>query len=82
MPAISYINKLIDRNEHFIKSNRPIKHKLISQLGSTEKDRKQYVLRIYDDAKKGLAPWVGIKGYNADTDPFYRSFIRNYINQA
>ena len=82
LPAVSYINKLIDRNEHFIKSNRPIKHKLISQLGNTEKDRKQYVLRIYDDAKKVLAPWVGIKGYNAETDPFYRSFIRNYINQA
>ena len=25
--------------------------------------------------------WEGIKGYNPETDEFYKTFIRNYINQ-
>lgn len=81
LPSIVYIYKLIERNEHFIESNHPIKEKLIEQLGNTRKKRMDYVLKVYDDAKTVLGiTWEGIKGYHPETDPFYRNFVR-YIQK-
>lgn len=82
LPNISYIAKLIERNEHFIESNHPIKRKLIHQLGRTKNQRKSFILNTYEDAKKVIGyTWDGIRGYNPDTDEFYKTFIRMYINR-
>jgi len=82
LPSKEYIIKLINRNEHFIKSNHPIKNKLIKQLGETFYERKKYIQKVYEDAKIAIGfTWEGIKGYNPETDEFYKTFIRNYINQ-
>ena len=77
LPSRKYIEKLILRNEHFIASNHPIRGKLIATMGSTQKARKQFVERIYSHAQMVIPyTWEGIRGYNPDTDEFYRSIIR------
>lgn len=78
LPSVIYIEKLIKRNEFFIESNHPIKEKLISQLGNTPKKRRETILQIFEDAKIVLGvTWEGIRGYRPQTDPFYRTFVRN-----
>ncbi|WP_069648997.1 HNH endonuclease [Caloranaerobacter ferrireducens] len=77
LPNRIYIDKLILRNEHFIASNHPIKNKLIKMLGKTQKQRKAYIEKVYQDAKIVIPyTWEGIKGYNPSTDEFYKSIIR------
>lgn len=77
LPGPAYVEKLIQRNEHFIASNHPIKAKLIEQLGPTAKHRRTYVHQVYSDARAVIKyTWEGIRGYNPDTDPFYKSFVR------
>lgn len=79
LPDRHYIDKLIERNEYFIKSNHPISNKLKEQLGNTPKKRRTTVDKIYEHGKMALAPWKGINGYNPLTDPFYKTFIRNIL---
>lgn len=77
LPSRKYIEKLIFRNEHFIASNHPIRGKLIATLGATKNQRRQFVERVYSHAKMVLPyTWEGIRGYNPDTDEFYKSIIR------
>lgn len=81
LPPKCYIKKLIERNEHFINSNHPIKNKLINQTGSTSLKRINFIKKVYEDAKIVIGyTWEGIKGYNPSTDKFYKTFIRRYIN--
>lgn len=82
LPNKYYIEKLIERNEHFIASNHPIKNKLIKQIGNSSKERRKTVYKVYDDAKFILGDkytWEGIRGYNPRTDEFYKTFIRKVI---
>jgi 5-methylcytosine-specific restriction endonuclease McrA len=82
LPSVKYIHKLIDRNEHFIASNHPIKNDLIQTLGNTAELRKKYILHIYEDVKKVIPyTWEGIKGYNPETDEFYKSFIKSIMKK-
>ncbi|MBH8599326.1 HNH endonuclease [Thermoactinomyces sp. CICC 10523] len=82
LPSAIYIEKLIKRNEHFVESNHPIKEKLVAQLGNTPKKRRDYVLKVYNDAKIVLGyTWDGIRGYHPETDPFYRTYVR-YLNKV
>lgn len=77
LPGIDYIEKLIERNEHFIKSNHPISNKLIAKLGNTPTRRRKYVMTVFEDARFVLGgTWEGIMGYNPSTDIFYKTFIR------
>lgn len=78
LPGPAYIQKLIDRNEHFIASNHPIKKRLIQQMGKTHIERNRFVWKTYEDAKTVIRyTWEGIKGYNPQTDPFYKTFVRS-----
>jgi hypothetical protein len=78
LPSRKYIDKLIERNEHFIASNHPIKNQLIDNLGKTVLERQRTVYKVYEDIKVVIPwTWEGIKGYNPDTDLFYKSFIRS-----
>jgi hypothetical protein len=82
LPGKEYLDKLIERNEHFICSNHPIKNQLISQLGRTPNIRKKFVYKVYENAKLAIPyTWHGIKGYNPATDPFYKSFVSSLLNQ-
>lgn len=66
------------RNEHFIASNHPIKKRLIQQMGKTHIERNRFVWKTYEDAKTVIRyTWEGIKGYNPQTDPFYKTFVRS-----
>lgn len=79
VPDRHYLEKLIERNEHFIASNHPIKPKLIAQLGTQPDQRRRFVEKVYIDAKHVLGArytWEGIRGYHPATDPFYKSVIR------
>jgi hypothetical protein len=79
LPGQTYIEKLIERNEYFIKSNHPISGKLRLQLGRSPNKRREKMNKIYTDAKMVLAPWKGINGYSPTSDPFYKTFIRNFV---
>lgn len=80
LPSRKYITKLIERNEHFIASNHPIKQKIIRATGITAQERRNYINKVYDDVKQVIPyTWEGIRGYNPDTDEFYKSFIRSII---
>jgi len=78
LPSIKYINKLIERNEHFIASNHPIKDQLIRTMGKSISDRRKFVEMVYGEVKTIIPyTWEGIRGYNPETDEFYKSFIRS-----
>jgi len=78
LPDRKYIDKLIMRNEHFIASNHPIKEKLIKAMGRTPKERKQFVEKVYSNARIVIPyTWEGIRGYNPETDEFYKSIVRS-----
>ncbi len=77
LPSKKYIEKLILRNEHFIASNHPIRGKLIAAMGNTAAQRRRFVESVYNDANIVIPyTWEGIRGYNPDTDEFYKSVIR------
>ena len=78
LPSRKYVEKLIQRNEHFIASNHPIKNELIRTMGKTANERRRFVVKVYDHVKLVIPyTWEGIKGYNPATDEFYKSFIRS-----
>ncbi|NTW70684.1 MAG: HNH endonuclease [Eubacteriaceae bacterium] len=78
LPSEKYIKKLIERNEHFIASNHPIKNQLIKTMGQNVVTRRKFVQKVYEDVKLVIPyTWEGIKGYNPDTDEFYKSFVRS-----
>jgi len=83
LPGKNYIKKLIERNEHFILSNHPIKNELIKQLGDTPEKRIRSVKQVYNDAEDVLKiTWKGIQGCDPDSDSLFKSFIRqrNHLN--
>lgn len=45
VPAIKYIERLHKRNEFLISSHHPIRETLISEMGATEKDRRNFFLQ-------------------------------------
>jgi hypothetical protein len=76
LPELNYLEKLIERNEHFIASNHPLKKRFIDQLGSTPEARSRAVQRIYQDAQTAIPyTWKGIRGYDPRSE-HYRSLIR------
>ena len=78
LPSRKYIYKLIERNEHFIASNHPIRNQLIQTMGKSFLERKRFVEKVYEDVKQVIPyTWEGIRGYNPETDAFYKSFIRS-----
>lgn len=78
LPDRKYIDKLITRNEYFIASNHPIRDKLIRALGKNMMARKAYIEHVYNDAKVIIPyTWEGIRGYNPETDEFYKTVIRS-----
>jgi hypothetical protein len=78
LPDKLYIDKLILRNEHFIASNHPIQKKLIEQLGKSPTVRRKFIHQVYEDARNVIGyTWEGIRGYNPQTDEFYKTFIRS-----
>jgi 5-methylcytosine-specific restriction endonuclease McrA len=81
LPSIYQIEKLIARNEQLIASNNPLHKKLIEKIGLNPIKRRQYILKVYEDAKTvlGNTTWEGIRGYNPETDEFYKTYIRSMI---
>lgn len=76
LPGLGYLEKLIERNEHLIASNHPLKKKFIEQIGKTPEQRSSYIRRVYRDTESAIPyTWEGIRGYNPSSDA-YRSFIR------
>ena len=75
LPDRRYLEKLIVRNEHFIVSNHPIKQKLIAALGATIEQRRDTVMRQYQDAKTVIGVgWGGVRGYHPESDPLLKKF--------
>lgn len=82
LPSEYYIQKLVDRNERLISSNHPLSKKIIEDLGKTPTQRRNETFGHYYrilNAVGNQNVWGGISGFNPETDPFYRSMIRNII---
>lgn len=77
LPSLNHIQNLINRNEFLIKSNHPLKDKIIRSLGSTPKKRHENVMRVYNDAIQILrVPWDELVGYDPASDPIFQAFIK------
>lgn len=72
-----FIEKLIRRNENIMGSNHPWKSKIKNALGENPSDRASNLKLHYDNVKAVMGPayWSGDKGYNPETDPFYKRLI-------
>lgn len=82
LPNEYYIQKLVDRNERLISSNHPLSKKIIEDLGKTPAVRKKETFEHYYRILNAVGReniWGGISSFNPETDPFYRSLIRNFI---
>ena len=74
----TYIEALVDRNEHLIASNHPLKRHIVAQLGATPGQRRRAVLGTYGDAKLVIPyTWGGLRGVVPRTDPFYEAVMRS-----
>lgn len=79
LPSKYYIYKLIDRNERLIRSNHPLSNQIKQDLGITPKQRKDHTLDIYNQILNAVKyTWEGIKGFNPETDPFYKKLVREF----
>ncbi len=77
LPSIEQLGRLIFRNEFLIKSNHPLKQKIINNLGTTPNQRRENTLKIYNDARKVIKyTWQEIRGYNPADDPLFQYFVR------
>lgn len=77
LPSIYYIEQLIYRNDFLIKSNHPLKDKIIEKLGINQEERRRTILGIYNQAQLIMKhTWEGLKGYNPRTDPLYHLFVK------
>jgi len=77
LPTKKHIQNLIHRNEFLIKSNHPLKDKIINALGSTPKKRYDAVMKVYNDAIQILRiPWDELSGYDPATDPIFQAFVK------
>ena len=78
-----FIEKLIRRNENIMGSNHPWKAKIQSSLGNTASQRASSLKHHYDNVSliRGSAYWTGDKGYNPESDPFYRRLITQLNNK-
>jgi hypothetical protein len=73
---LHYIENLIARNEFFISSAHPLKDTLLRELGYTQLQRRQRVMKEYSYAKgKIVRIWGGSDKYDPSKDPFYRSWV-------
>jgi CRISPR/Cas system Type II protein with McrA/HNH and RuvC-like nuclease domain len=60
LPAVEYLEQLMERNEYFIASNHPIKRHLLQQLGETQSGRRAFLERTYAEAQRVLIHvWPG-----------------------
>lgn len=82
LPSEYYIQKLVDRNERLISSNHPLSKKIVADLGKTPIERKNETFSHYSRILNAVGSqniWGGISGFNPESDPFYKSMIRNFI---
>ena len=71
-----FIEKLIRRNENIMGSNHPWKARF-NLLWNTPAQRASCLKDHYDKVRlvRGSAYWTGDKGYNPESDPFFRRLI-------
>lgn len=82
LPSEYYIQKLVDRNERLISSNHPLSKKIVEDLGKTPAERKAETFSHYYRILNAVGSqniWGGISNFNPESDPFYKSMIRNLI---
>jgi hypothetical protein len=78
MPELGFVQQLVERNEHLIASNHPLRQDIIAKVGATPERRRKAVLRVFDDAKVAVPyTWTGVRGYEPATSAFYRDIVRS-----
>lgn len=82
LPSWKFLEKLIIRNEYYIKSAHPLKEEIIRCLGNTQALRKSKVKKQYDVAfdYKGRH-WQGNPNYDPSEDGDYLFWKRLYADQ-
>lgn len=60
LPALPFLERLYERNEHYIASHHPIRRRLIEQMGATAQQRRVFMLQTYSEARRRLVHiWDG-----------------------
>jgi 5-methylcytosine-specific restriction endonuclease McrA len=78
LPGPNFVQQLVERNEHLIASNHPLRQDIMAKLGATLEQRRKSVMRVYDDAQVAIPyTWSGLRGYEPATSSFYRDIIRS-----
>lgn len=54
VPKVRFLEKLHERNEHYISSHHPLRETIINQTGQTERDRRQFLQKTYNMALERL----------------------------
>ena len=54
VPELRFLEKLHERNEYYISSHHPLRETIINQTGQTERDRRQFLQRVYNMALERL----------------------------
>lgn len=71
MAPFHYVENLMALNESFISSAHPLKDTLVCELGATQNQRRQKVMKEYSYAKgKIVRIWGGSDKYDPSKDPF------------
>lgn len=80
MSGAHYLERLRERNEHLININHPLKEQLLKELGSTPERRRTKIDQQYTHAEIIIGhTWKGIRGYDPETDTFYKTIVRSLI---
>ena len=80
LPDQSFVQHLVERNEHLIASNHPLRQDIIGKLGATAEGRRKSVISAYDEAQLAIPyTWSGVSGYEPGTSAFYRDIVRSLV---
>lgn len=78
LPGDRYVEQLVNRNEHLIMSNHPLKGHIMMQLGSTPDQRQRSVVRVYADANQVIPTvWSQLRGYDPGSDLLLKAIVRS-----
>lgn len=79
LPGRGFVEQLMNRNEHLIASNHPLRQHVIKELGASPAQRRRTVERVYADARVVIRrEWTGLPGYEPAASAFYRALIREF----
>ena len=61
LPTIKLLERLNKRNEYFCSSHHPLRETIMLQTGNTREQRRSFLQKCFNEAKKNTYPYMGTK---------------------